>query len=83
MMDDKEFPMFELIEELKQYVNNHEMQTGSLSNNERTCLVGAETEKAAEQIADWDVDAADRVEVMQTKAVDTKYGVAFIIENPL
>lgn len=73
--------MCELSTELRERVDNpDDVSTGQL-NDGSAYIVPAETEDVAEQIAEWDVDAADRVEVIQTRAVDTEYGVAFIIER--
>jgi hypothetical protein len=74
-------PMWELVEELRERMNDpDDVSTGQMADGS-AYIVPAETEAEAEEISEWDVDAADDVEVMQTRVVDTEYGVAFIVED--
>ncbi|KOX91620.1 hypothetical protein AMS69_18030 [Haloarcula rubripromontorii] len=74
-------PMWELVEELRERMDDpDDVSTGQMGDGS-AYIVPAETEGEAEEISEWDVEAADDVEVMQTRVVDTEYGVAFIVED--
>ncbi|AEH35587.1 hypothetical protein [Halopiger xanaduensis] len=80
-MAGEEDAMWELSEELRERVDDPDGVSSGQLDGESAYIVPAETEAEAEEIAEWDVDAADDAEVMQTRVVDTEYGVAFIVED--
>ncbi|NHN60439.1 MULTISPECIES: hypothetical protein [Halorussus] len=81
MGEDQSDAMFDLAEELRKRVDDPDGVSSGRLDGGRAYVVPAETEAEADEIADWDVDATDETEVVQTRAVDTEYGVAFKVEE--
>lgn len=80
-MTEEEDPMWELSEELRDIVDDPDDVGTARIGGDHAYVVPAGSESEAKELAETDVDAADEVEMVQTRAVDAEYGVAFKIEK--
>lgn len=69
--------MWDLADELHELVDDEDGVMSAQMDGYRAYVVPSESEAEAEEMAEWDVDATDDVDVVNTEAVGTEYATAF------